>query len=345
MNKKAFRETFGGFIYPPIVQLSEQFNYGHREVLLAANNLDPKIFFLGCLQHGWVSNALIQPTKNIKRNRLLRAYPHLVWTNKQRDFMIENGYKTVQAIGSPWSHLLKACKVQPGKRVDYKDGLKVRKRTLYFPRHSIPGVTTNQNFDLAFLSKASSSSDLTVCLFWLDFVNPEVVARYQSTGAQVICLGYKGNVGIDTPWAPNGGRVMFLPNLLSLLNEYEIVATDEISTLFWYAASLGKTLILTAKTNQYEWWGEGEKQLFTNPSIELLASSSRLRNELKFNEPFEISDTLLKAALEEIGWQETQSFCSDTKLHVPFKQIDFLQDLSAPVSKFIIKYKDELAKV
>ena len=82
----SIREFLGAWFYPPEVQLSEQFNFGHREILIASNNLDPQTLFLGSLQHGWYENDPLQPVSQI-RNRKLKPYPFLTWSLRQKYFL------------------------------------------------------------------------------------------------------------------------------------------------------------------------------------------------------------------------------------------------------------------
>jgi hypothetical protein len=333
-----FRESFSAWFYPPEVQLSEQFNFGHREVLIATHNLNPQTLFLGSLQHGWYENDPLQPVTQI-RNRRLKPYPFFSWSLRQKNFLEDSGFKEVHAIGAPWAHLIKACGLNLS---DHSKDIKIKSQTsnsngnlLLFPRHSIPGGTVRHDLDVDHLLKLSDCTKATVCLFWMDFIDPAVRDYYSNFSCDLYCVGFKGNTGNDTPWTPAGGRVMFLPQLLDLMIRYEVIVCDQASTAFWYALSLGKSVIISSKIDRYQWWGNLLPREVEINNYSTLSRVDKSLLDLPIEQVIQPTSSLLDIALSEIGWNETEEFLALMQRKDITKQSDLNENLVRPVTEYI----------
>jgi hypothetical protein len=308
-----FRSLFSSWIYPPEVVLGEQFNFGNREILVAANNLAADTFFMGLLQHGWYSSQALRPVPTV-RKKDFSIYPIFTWSERQRNLLLELGYPRVHTIGSPWAHLLQACHIDPenSKGPVRKDSsnLSQGKKLLFFPNHSVPGSQISHSANLNLLREISDCNSITVCLFWLDFVDPSIRKYYEAFGCDLQCVGYRGSAGGESPWSPTGGRLTFLPNLLDLMISHDLVAVEETTTTFWYAASLKKPIIIVPPSGDFTWWGNSTKSPESYKKIEhssFLGEVSTDLESLATLEIIEVTNELLNFALSELGWFETHS--------------------------------------
>jgi hypothetical protein len=137
----SFRSRVRPYIQDKSVLLSEQFNYGHREILVASNQLKPNTLFSCNIQHGWFGDYTgVKPIFN----KLQRPYPRLVWSTRVREALLKTKSGTPIVTGAPWVHFLRACKIEPAKIFE---GLQTEKsktaRLLVFPNHSIAGLATS----------------------------------------------------------------------------------------------------------------------------------------------------------------------------------------------------------
>ena len=291
--------------------LGEQFNFGNREILVAANNLAADTFFMGLLQHGWYSSQALRPVPTV-RKKDFSIYPIFTWSERQRNLLLELGYPRVHTIGSPWVHLLQACHIDPEKSAGplIKDSpeLSQGKKLLFFPSHSVPGSQISHSANLDLLREISSCNAITVCLFWLDFVDPSIRKYYEAFGCERHCVGFRGSAGGETPWSPAGGRLTFLPNLFNLMLSHDLVAVEETATTFWYAASLKKPIIIVPPSGDFTWWGNSTKSPEHYKKIEnssFLEEVSTDLGSLATLEIIEVSEELRNFALSELGWHET----------------------------------------
>ena len=142
----SFREHFGSYFYPPEILLSEQFNFGNRDTIIAGNQLPENLFFLASLQHGWMFTRTGTPPI---KNRFLKNYPVLVWSRRIADELAISGNRNSIVSGAAWSHLLRACKINPRNLSSPKSE---SGKMLYFPNHSMPGVLATTEVDLDLLA-------------------------------------------------------------------------------------------------------------------------------------------------------------------------------------------------
>ena len=296
------RKYLGAWIYDEKILLGEQFNFGHREVLLATNGLSRTSLIRASVPHGWGegTNNHVYPEHF---NKFGKAFPILSWSDRTTLSYKNKGYKNVSTTGSPWAHLLKAVEKKPVQAESKTDS-----QVTYFPTHSIPGGTVSHLLTQEMCNRLNSFGEVTVCLFWLDFVNPKTHTYYIDMGFKVICVGFKGNAGYDSPWAPVGGRVSFLPNLLELFKKTDVVVVDTVSTTFWYSLSLRKKTVILSENKSSTWWGNHAPLEIVSSNKDILASVDSSLAKFDLSEPTDVNDFLYETAIKEIGLEETQNF-------------------------------------
>lgn len=304
------------WVYSEEIQLSEQFAYGHREVLLASNKLDPSGLFLASIPHGWGPDVPGRPYPKVFK-RSLSEYPILAWSSRTSADLKARGYKFPIPTGSPWAHLLSSLGLNSIKESSSSKATDSNS-SLYFPSHSIPGGEHYHNFNLKRVLSDISPTNLTVCLFWLDFINPRVRNYYSQFNCELVCVGYKGSTGFDIPWAPVGGREMFLPNLLELMERHDTIILETVSTPFWYATSLKKNIYLADLSVTATWWGESKSIDLSINNRELLELVDAELGKIGMNELIPTTDLLYERAKSELGFEHVDMFLNNV---VEFKLI------------------------
>jgi len=328
------RHFFAPWVYPEKILLSEQFNYGHREILLSTCSLAPDLLFLSSLQHGWMFDRSQTPV--IKKRNLLN-YPVMVWSERIANEMRKHGNKRVLVSGSPWAHLVRACGMDLST---LHQTLNTVEKVLFFPSHSAPGASVSHDNSIQKLAHEYGSENITVCLFWIDFINPEIRSYYAKFKVELTCLGFRGSSGFETPWAPTGGRVMFLPNLLELISGHTIVAVNDVSTPFWYAITLGKRVLVTSEEEKVRVWN---RNTYVDEilSYNLVVKNVEGLPKFPIGEVIQPSFEIHQLALQEVGWHESESFWNDNLEANITKRVDIDPDLVQPIHQFISSQKSK----
>jgi hypothetical protein len=217
----------------------EQFMYGHREILLAyARSFNPSIspgsILRAGVQHGWAGDANIWRV----RNRNLTPAPRYVWENR---FEIKLPKTTGnKAIGAPWLYLLNLLDIEKGFEYRLKSSLE-KKEFLIFPGHNLWNTSKPISDQASAFHKITKGETATVCLYWIDYLQPEVRRSYENLGFEVECVGYLGSPTSSTQ--ANMGRTGFLLESVRLMLNHKTIITDEFSSGLLYAASLGLKVV------------------------------------------------------------------------------------------------------
>lgn len=330
------RKSLASWFYPPEVLYGDQFNFGNREILIASNNLDKQTVFLGVIQHGWIPRWDEKSRNPQLRTRFFGKAPMFVWSLAQKKYLEKNGYKSVYAIGSPWVHLLKAIKYDPRRIQESTSNLMNQKKLLFFPGHSIHGGAHSHLYDFDDLSELAKTHSITICLFWMDFVDPSIRGYYKNFGYEVTCVGYKGANTGEMPWAPVGGRVNFLPNLLDLVSSADVIAFEEICTTFWYAISLRKAIFMTSiSSDNYYTWESGVPKLVNRYARFSTSDAFRGLTAFPLGELVYPDDQLLDLALNELGWDSTDTLNRISHRILYMKKTDIAGTLIQPIEDYI----------
>jgi len=327
------RRMLSPFLYPEKVLLAEQFSYGHREAILASNKLDPSSIFLASIPHGWGPDSPGIPYPKTFSRRF-QEYPVLTWSERSTIDLKSRGYRMPLTAGSPWAHLLTSIYGSDQNALIDQSRTQVDS-LLYFPSHSIPGANHLHDSDVSLLLKSLRPKKITVCLFWLDFINPKVRELYERYNFELVCVGFKGSTGFDVPWAPIGGREIFLATLFKLISTHDIIACETISTPFWYAASLRKKLFLTSPSASSTWWGESRIRSLKINNLELLELVGAELVKLDLNQVILPSDYIQHIAMSELGWSHTSDFSELIQKHKLLKVGVLPHSLVEPMLTFV----------
>jgi len=218
---------------------SEQFAYGHREILLKYCGIDYSAQIIGNLQHG-----VLGPNEPIdfRTPRFLGGFKSKFYVYSQSTELKgrDSRFSNVHAIGSPWLYLKKS--VNPKPPLDPVKGKKI----LVMPAHSQTNVWTRENksqkrLRAQLFKQVIGSSMATVCLHGIDFCDSETRNAFSEVGFDVTCLGLSN---LNLPWSQSSNRVRILFDLMQLMQSHTHFVTDEYGTPLFYAINMGLKIAL-----------------------------------------------------------------------------------------------------
>ena len=218
---------------------SEQFAYGHREILLKYSGLSYSAQLLGNLQHGVYGP---KDVIDFKVPKFLggRASKFWVWSKDTESQARRCGFKNVYAIGSPWLYLRAAT----GSR--NRSGFIDKKKVLIMGGHSQTNAwdatSKSQKRELARqYREIVGPSEATVCLHAVDFCDLDTRNAYLEYNFFVTCLG---SAQSTVPWTQASNRTRMLLELIRLMESHSHFLTDDFSTQLFYAISMGMEIAI-----------------------------------------------------------------------------------------------------
>ena len=174
------------FLYEPELLLCEQFSFGMREVMVVTHQLDASTLINAKMVHGDVDYKSAANWPSVWRSPVSR-YPILSWSRVQEEDLRSLGFKErIINIGAPYLHLLKYITEEPELKLPET----CKNSLLYFPNHTHPGVSASHQTFTPISNFREEFDTVTVCLFWLDFINPDIYRQYQKLGYEVVCVGH-----------------------------------------------------------------------------------------------------------------------------------------------------------
>lgn len=221
-------------------RFSEQYAYGHREILLEAAGLTPDTPIYGRVQHGW-DPLLVDPTSTF-RPFVLREAWQWVWTSENEALGRLRGVKKVKAIGAPWLYLLDQHDVSLFQPNPYREA----GRLLLMPSHL--NEMSSIDFHKLQIGQALSYASVdswTVMLHGLDFMTKAIRDLYTDAGFFITTAGWPAiNQGARSPSSSIGDRTKYLENIYQVMRNVEVLLTDDVGTHILYASSLGVDVLV-----------------------------------------------------------------------------------------------------
>lgn len=260
----------------------EQFFYGHREVLLRYAQLPMDKVFKAVISHGDnypVYKNHIWKEIGLHGEELIQ----LKWRSDAEENANNLGINNVYSIGAIGIYELlnqgynlidleenvrsfSANFNWPKFSAQQLDILNECDKILYIPDHSWEGdVIYHRIHELSPLLKVNPKN-VTVCLGYLDFVDPRKRSYYLNIGFEVTCAGVRIT---EIPMSPAGGRTEFLSNFFTILKSHSFVVTDRISTALFYSALLNISCGILELSTEGElefssWRNQSEYAKFNN---------------------------------------------------------------------------------
>lgn len=227
---------------------SEQFGYGHREILLKYCGLDYSVQLLGVLQHGLMYELPYYRDFSTPRFLNGKRTPYWVFSREMEQFGLREGFKSVKAIGAPWMYLRKATSLSFLKS-QFRD-----KRVLVMPGHTAGAFVSKSGKELrrkraALFREVVGSIEATVCLHANDFCDLEARESYLQQGFEVTCIG---NTSLQPVWSPASSRIRMLFNLMTLLGSHSTLVTDRFGTHVFYGIDMGLKIGIFPEISELE---------------------------------------------------------------------------------------------
>ena len=294
----------------PLVEFSEQFLYGHREILMSYAGFDDKAMIKGSIEHGWALDS----GKGIRKFPNGR-YLYLSWSEARINRSGMNDPKTI-AIGAPFIYAHSQVETILKEFSNYPK--KLDRETLFFPVHGTEHSQQNAVSQINLFSEHYEPSRSTVCLYWIEYVNPEIYNHYLNAGFKIVCSGFSGQMehtGLGysarrLAGSPIGGRQNFTLNTLGIFGTYQNIVFGGVGTGLFYAAFLKKNITLLHKylntsylDMDYEWGNSFDNNIDEMRYVTYIADQM----ECKFSEIDYNSDKFRNLADIELGVDSMKS--------------------------------------
>lgn len=233
--KRADRSLSG-----PIVEFSEQFLYGHREILINFAGLNAKSLIKGSVEHGWALDSG-RGIRKITGGR----YLYLSWS-QARISRSDVTDKTTVAIGAPFIYAHKEVTPTVQNFLD-KNG-RQESRILFFPTHGTEHIQQDPESQIALFREKYDPQDASVCLYWVEFINPAIYNLYKQAGFKILCSGFSGQMehtGLGysarkLAGSPIGGRPKFILNTIAMMATHSTIVFGGLGTAVFYAGFMRK---------------------------------------------------------------------------------------------------------
>lgn len=309
-------------------QYTEQFQYGHREILLEYANLSMDLMFKAIIPHGKITPHFVNPIRPSYEIRDGSEILQLLWRDDSSQEARKLGFVNTKSMGTPFLYALANQKQTISSTVknlnslssnftwvtnQQQNVLEGSRKITYFPLHSWEGNVHQHTVPQDFLLKRIDPSRVTVCLGFLDFCNPEVRKTYTELGWQLTCAGVRESKIVGSP---SGGRNRFLYNLIEIISDADFIVANEFTTGLFYAAAQGKGIGILPTTNHHEliyssWENGNDFNMQLNKERELfpwlwgeIASKDRIMSDLttalgieSFKQP-----EFFQTSVEKITW-------------------------------------------
>jgi hypothetical protein len=234
----------------------EQFRYGHREILLSysinQNMLIGRNSILsGGLEHGWAPGTL----RWVSRKRNLSYAQRYLW--HERRLIAYKKKENAIAVGAPWLYMLTDLGLNKETILE-KLPKKHNKIVILPSHHTLVPINIDIIGELERIKEViPQKSDVTVCLFWLDFCNPTIRRNIEEKGWKVFSAG----IVSDKPYhdTNQGGRSVFLLELFTLLKDAERIIISSAGTSMFYGLSLGAKVQFLQSEHPIDHWGSPDK--------------------------------------------------------------------------------------
>ena len=198
--------------------------YGHRSIFSKYIGQKDKPSF-SSIQHGYLNRFFLN---NRLRLPKIKSIPYLCWNQEVKNKFNNLGFNNVHIVGAPFIYLSK--KIQLKK-------IKKNNNVLFFPPHNSVDFkkhSVDHNELIKKLMKIYSKKKITVCLYYSDYKNKEVVNNFKKKGFRTISIVERKN---------NNS----LENLYREIYNNDHVVVCDVSSVCFYAMFLKKKVRVLLK--------------------------------------------------------------------------------------------------
>lgn len=212
--------------------------YGHYYVLRKYTNTRLPYRIPGRLAHGWSPVSGISGDLS-KHGEKEKQKKYFVGNSRNLERCEEYGYKNVTAIGVPFLYL------PPVTTSDAN--AEGSKSLLLFPIHAsdsepfVDPIRTYKKYVEEIEELLSLFEPVTVCLYWVQYEDKEIVQLFEDKGIPVVTVGHRDN-------NPN-----FLINFQRLVDKYAYVSSNIFGTsAIYYSLYMRKKVFIYGSSNYAE---------------------------------------------------------------------------------------------
>ena len=195
--------------------------YGHAHILAEYCGLSPEQPppVRGMIQHGWTFVHGF-------------GYGHVtdwsmakfVWSDVSRRRGEAIGWRNFSVIGAPFLYLMEIL----------PDPAMPREGTIWYPFHSTKDYEKvhGRHDELIAQIRDTEDGPVTMCLYYVEYEDPQIRGLYENAGFRVITHGHRGS-----QW--QGTDRFFLFRQLAELRRHRRVASNRLSTAVFYGIAAG----------------------------------------------------------------------------------------------------------
>ncbi len=305
-------------------RFSENFAYGHQEILLKYIGQNFSSQIVGVIQHGASRPNFLEDVRS-PRFAWAKKTTYWAWSKDTEELAFRQGFKNVRAIGAPWLYLkMRALEsLELGKFFSSK--------FLVMPSHSTGNaseVASREEKDLRArkFREAIGNEFATVCLHAADFCDPEIREAFEKYKFKVTCVG---SSLIQPAWSSSGNRVRTLYSLMKLMNEHTHFITDHYGTALIYALDLGMDVAIYPEIKRFQ-------RLDVNSSDKTVEFDSATKSETDFlYENFRVAINNFASA--SLYSQVTSSILGKNAVMMPEELLETLE-----IKKNVYRYHPDI---
>jgi hypothetical protein len=255
-------------------RFSENFAYGHQEILLKYIGQDFSSQIVGVIEHGASRPNFLE---DVRSPRFLwgKKTNFWAWSKDTEELAFLKGFKNVKAIGAPWLYMKEAA-WKKNELHKFSSN-----RFLVMPSHSTGNASEIANVKEKEMRARKfreiiGNKFATVCLHAADFCDPETREAFEKYEFKVTCVG---SSLIQPVWSSSSNRVRSLYTLMKLMKEHTHFITDHYGTALIYAVDLGMEVSIFPEIKNFQ-------KLDVNSSGKVVEFESVTRSEMEFMDEY-----------------------------------------------------------
>ena len=203
--------------------------YGHRSIFSNYIGQKDKSSF-SSIQHGYLNRFVLDRLRLPK----IKFIPYLCWNQEVKNRFNNLGFENVHIVGAPFVYLSKKIQLKNNKKNNKKNN-----NLLFFPPHDtvddkILKIDYNELSNK--LIKIYKKKIITVCLYYSDYNNKNIVNIFKKKGIRVITIVTRE-------------KNKSLENLYHEIYKNDYIVVCDISSVLFYAMFLKKKVRVLLKNN------------------------------------------------------------------------------------------------
>lgn len=194
----------------------EHYHYGHADILYSYCGVRGRPIIPGRLQHGWNQGT------GVSKKELSEPWPFFLWSRRNIENCHDAGAMNTIGVGAPFLYL-RELDTMPEPEP---------KSLVVFPFHGWEKRRLHGNIvryaDSLLELRREGFEKISVCLYWMEYEDPEIREVMESRGFEVETMGHRDR------------NPRFLERQRHLILRHAYATSNRISTVAFYALALGR---------------------------------------------------------------------------------------------------------